>query len=69
MEVKMEENENVLALDCSQALALIKKISEGRVIHPLNSSALDEHIKGNEHIEGCLKCAERLNEITKGQKE
>ena len=59
----MEKNENVLELDCSQALALIDKINKGCVIHPLSSSALNEHIKG------CSKCAEKLNEITKGQKE
>lgn len=59
----MKKNRNVLELDCPQALALIKKISEGCVIHPLDSSALDNHIKG------CPRCAEKLNEITKKQRE
>lgn len=59
----MKKNENVLVLDCPQALALIKKISEGCVIHPWSSSALDDHIKG------CTKCAKKLDEITKEQEE
>ena len=59
----MKKIDDVLVLDCSQALALIKKISEGRVIHPLSSSALDEHIKG------CTECAKRLIEVIKEQRE
>ena len=59
----MKKNENVLVIDCSQALILIKKISEGCVIHPLSSSALDNHIKK------CSKCAKRLIEVTKEQRE
>lgn len=59
----MKKIENVLALDCSQALALIEKIAGGSIIHPLSSSALDNHIKG------CAECAEKLNEVTKGQEE
>ena len=61
MEEKMKKNDDVLALDCSQALVLIEKIDGGSIIHPLSSSALDKH------IETCPKCAEKLNEITKKQ--
>ena len=59
MEVKMGKSNNVLVFDCSQAVAIIKKVNEGYVLHPLSSSALEKHIKE------CPECAEKLNEALK----
>ncbi|MEA2098051.1 MAG: hypothetical protein U9P70_03185 [Patescibacteria group bacterium] len=60
----MKKNDDVLELNCSQALEIIEEIGEGRVVmHPLSFSAL------NNHISGCSECAKRLIEATKKQRE